>query len=590
MNKCCCPQITVSTPQTPILNVVTGERGIAGKDATINGVNALILNAEDGISLVQVEDVATISGVNLLSKTETASVVYGTDSEGNQTTYPLSALGGVSDVQVDGTSVVTDTIAELGTMALASTNDYRTASEQDTIDSGKQDVISDLSTIRDGASAGATAIQPNDNISLLTNNAGYITLSSISATSPIAYTSGVISVGDGYAIPTTAQVSQITTNKDDIAINTQAIGTETTNRENADIALQRQIDAIVSSSDVYDIVGTYAELQAYDISTVPVNDIIKVLVDETKSGAATYYRCVESGGVKSWSYIGSEGAYYTKGEADNLFVPQTRTVNNKALSDNISLTASDVGALKANDNISLLNNNAGYITLTSISATSPIAYNNGTGVISVASGYQITTTSQVTAIGTALQPNDNISELNNDSGFITSSALSPYALSSSLATVATSGSYNDLLNKPTIPTVNDSTITFTQGGVNKGSFTLNQASGATIALDAGGSTITIDSALSTTSENPVQNKVITIALNAKADSSAIPTKTSDLNNDSGFITGINSSDVTTALGYTPESTANKVTSISSSSTDTQYPSAKCVYDIVGDIETLLAAI
>ena len=35
---------------------------------------------------------------------------------------------------------------------------------------------------------------------------------------------------------------------------------------------------------------------------------------------------------------------------------------------------------------------------------------------------------------------------------------------------------------------------------------------------------------------------------------------------------------------------NLVTSISSSSTDAQYPSAKCVYDLVGDIETLLAAI
>ena len=38
---------------------------------------------------------------------------------------------------------------------------------------------------------------------------------------------------------------------------------------------------------------------------------------------------------------------------------------------------------------------------------------------------------------------------------------------------------------PAIPTVNDSTITITQGGVTKGSFTLNQASGDTIALDAG---------------------------------------------------------------------------------------------------------
>lgn len=39
-----------------------------------------------------------------------------------------------------------------------------------------------------------------------------------------------------------------------------------------------------------------------------------------------------------------------------------------------------------------------------------------------------------------------------------------------------------------------------------------------------------------------------------------------------------------------EVTTNKVTSLSSSSTDTQYPSAKCVYDIVGDIETLINAL
>lgn len=37
-----------------------------------------------------------------------------------------------------------------------------------------------------------------------------------------------------------------------------------------------------------------------------------------------------------------------------------------------------------------------------------------------------------------------------------------------------------------LPTVNNATITITQGGVTKGSFSLNQASGDTIALDAGG--------------------------------------------------------------------------------------------------------
>ena len=38
--------------------------------------------------------------------------------------------------------------------------------------------------------------------------------------------------------------------------------------------------------------------------------------------------------------------------------------------------------------------------------------------------------------------------------------------------------------------------------------------------------------------------------------SEIPTNTSDLTNDSGYITGINSSDVTTALGYTPYDSTN----------------------------------
>lgn len=70
----------------------------------------------------------------------------------------------------------------------------------------------------------------------------------------------------------------------------------------------------------------------------------------------------------------------------------------------------------------------------------------------------------------------------------------------------------------------------------------------------GGGTIDVDGALSTTSTNPVQNRVITNALNEKVNANAlaqvattgdygdllnkpdIPTKTSDLTNDSGFLT------------------------------------------------------
>ena len=84
----------------------------------------------------------------------------------------------------------------------------------------------------------------------------------------------------------------------------------------------------------------------------------------------------------------------------------------------------------------------------------------------------------------------------------------------------------------------------------------------------------IDSSLSTTSENPVMNKVITAELNQKAtkkELSALETKVTEtdekLTELSAEIEG-------------KEDKSNKTTILSSASTDTQYPSAKAVYDAV----------
>ena len=53
--------------------------------------------------------------------------------------------------------------------------------------------------------------------------------------------------------------------------------------------------------------------------------------------------------------------------------------------------------------------------------------------------------------------------------------------------------------------------------------------------DDGRLDVIVDSALSESSINPVQNKAITTELNSKADISSVPTKTSQLENDSGFV-------------------------------------------------------
>lgn len=75
-------------------------------------------------------------------------------------------------------------------------------------------------------------------------------------------------------------------------------------------------------------------------------------------------------------------------------------------------------------------------------------------------------------------------------------------------------------------------------------------------ISANANQVTIDTALSGTSTNPVQNKVIKEALDTKADTDDIPTKTSELTNDSGFLTthqSLDSKTVTVEKQATAES-------------------------------------
>ena len=52
----------------------------------------------------------------------------------------------------------------------------------------------------------------------------------------------------------------------------------------------------------------------------------------------------------------------------------------------------------------------------------------------------------------------------------------------------------------------------------------------------------------------------------------------------------NLSSVGQAIIDSKEDISNKVTSLDSSSTDEEYPSAKCVYDLLGDVESLINAL
>ena len=113
---------------------------VTGAASTITADNltaskALISN-ENGkvaVSNITTTELGYLSGVSSsvqnqidskLSKTTDTAKLYGTDNNGNQYLYDYNTFGKVDDVKVDGTSVVTNKIANLGSMAGENKNDY----------------------------------------------------------------------------------------------------------------------------------------------------------------------------------------------------------------------------------------------------------------------------------------------------------------------------------------------------------------------------------------------------------------------------------------------------------------------------------
>lgn len=115
---------------------------------------------------------------------------------------------------------------------------------------------------------------------------------------------------------------------------------------------------------------------------------------------------------------------------------------------------------------------------------------------------------------------DDIPDKPNFATVATSGSYNDLSNKPNLATVATSGSYTDLTNKPTIPTVNNATLTIQKNGSNVQTFTANQGTNATANI-------------------------------------SVPTKTSDLTNDSGFLDSVAWPVYTARLSSSPNSgTAN----------------------------------
>lgn len=164
------------------------------------------------------------------------------------------------------------------------------------------------------------------------------------------------------------------------------------------------------------------------------------------------------------------------------------------------------------------------------------------------------------------------SQLTNDSGFKTTDNNTTYTISKSGSTITLTGSDGKTSS------VTDSDTNTTYSAATTSAAGLMSAADKTKldGIATGANKITVDTALSSTSTNPVQNKVINTALASKANTSAIPTKTSQLTNDSGFKTTDNNTTYSLSKSgstITLTGSDGSTTSVTDADTNTTYSAA-----------------
>lgn len=267
------------------------------------------------------------------------------------------------------------------------------------------------------------------------------------------------------------------------------IGAEAEAREAEDERIWDKIEDIEMSSDVVDVVGTMADLSNYDTSTLSDNDLIKVLQDNTHGDAISYYRWDTAN--NQFSYVGSEGPYYTQTQTDALldekadytifYVPASATGPTRRIYKNADMT----GEATVQDLINA--NNAGPVVLRLSTAQYPEDYSD------------------------SYLQNAFIAVNNSDYEFVFLDDRSTHNYSADETTDSVFDYYKvDLQAKLTAGTnitINGTTISATDTDT-----TYSAGTG----LNLNGTTFSVDNTIATKTE--------------------IPTNTSDLNNDSGFIT------------------------------------------------------
>lgn len=358
----------------------------------------------------------------------------------------------------------------------------------------------DFATSAQGALANS-ALQSNDNISELTNDVGYIT----SASLPIVNNATLTIQKNSTDIDTfTANASvdkiiniSVPVNASDV----NALPDITKYGASIDVALNTTDYKLTISLKDQDGTVLNSKVVDFPIESMVVNgsyDNVNQKIILTLQNGNTIE--IPVGGLIAG--LQTEITSTNKLDADlvddststNKFV----TTGDKTTWNGKQDAISDLATIRSN----ATNGQSAYTTI------------SGYGNIVTHNVSEFATSAQGALADAALQPNDNVSELINDANYITSEDL---------------------------PTVNNGVLTIQVNGDDLASFSANQAGNTTANIVVPDSATWGNITGTLSNQTDLQN-----ALDDKYDAS----------NPDGFISGITSSDVTTALGYIPYNSTN----------------------------------
>ncbi len=366
--------IDINVTESPItIEAPSGAYPLPTSVYSVFGRTGNVVAAEGDYTLTQ------LAGVTITSPVSGQALVYNGTSWVNNTETYVGTVTSVAALTLGTTGTdLTSTVANSTTTPVITLNvPTASASNRGALSSADWSTFNAKQVALNGTGfvkiAGTTISYDNSTYYLASNPTAYIPLTALSSTATgLTYTNttGVFSITGGYGIPTTAKQTTWDTAYNDSIISASVTGVTTKT-----LTLNQQ--------DGGTIVTTWTDYDTAPVTSVfgRTGAVVAVNGDYTTSlvteGTNLYYtqaRFDTAFAAKSTTDL-AEGAnlYYTdvRARASNSFVAGSGGYN------------STTGVITIPTNNNQITNGAAYITLTSLSVTTPLSYNNTTGAFTI---------------------------------------------------------------------------------------------------------------------------------------------------------------------------------------------------------------